>query len=100
MEEKQELFSEQTTTERRQNLREITHISATHSGRLDTVLAAMRSCEGIALTPEQMDIGGDIVQSISEHGEQASRLTAYYLIRYGMLLEREPRTNNERSSRN
>lgn len=101
MEEKTpELLPEQATTERRQNLPEITHISATHSGCIDAVLSTMRNCGSIVLTPEQMDMGGDIVRSVSEHGEQNRGLTAYYLIRYGMLLEREPRGNNERTPEN
>lgn len=84
-----EVIKLEPTTERRQNLPGIEHISAARSGQIDAVLAVLRACEEISLTAEQMDLCADIVQSIKEHGEPHQGLTGYYLIRYGMLLERD-----------
>lgn len=70
-----------------QNLQTIRHISADRSGSIDAVLSTLRACEKLQLTPEQLAIGADMVQSINEHGPERT-LAACYLIRYGMLLER------------
>ena len=80
-------ITQEISADRRQNLRSIQYISAVRSGSVDTVLATLRACELIDLTPEQMDLGADIVTSISEHRAELG-VTAWYLIRYGMLLER------------
>lgn len=80
-------ITQETSVDRRQNLRSIQYISAARSGSVDTVLAALRACELINLTPEQMDLGADIVNSVSEHRGDLG-VAAWYLIRYGMLLER------------
>lgn len=78
--------TQEISVDRRQNLDLIRHIDASRSGNVDTVLSVLRKCETITLTVEQMDLGADIVNSISKHPGTA--LTAWYLIRYGMLLER------------
>ena len=90
MSENQTMESSITTSadDRRQNMKIIKYICAAWSGQVDTVFGAMKKCEELTLTPEQMDIGKDIVQSINEHGDGERSLAAYYLIRYGMLLER------------
>lgn len=75
------------SADRQQNLKAIQHISATRSGSVDTVLDVLRECEKIILTAEQMDVGADIVNSINEHRVDLG-VAAWYLIRYGMLLER------------
>lgn len=75
--------------DRRQNLHKIRHISADRSGSIDAVLSAMRACEKLMLTPEQINVGIDIVESIYEHGTSERTLATHYLIRYGMLLERD-----------
>lgn len=83
------------TEDRRQNLQGIRYISAVCSGRITDVLNILTECEKLTLTPDQMDIGKDIVQSINEHGEPSRNVAAYYLIRYGMLLGRKDGANDE-----
>lgn len=81
--------AELQSDERRQNLPGIKHISATHTDDIDAVLSTLRACEEITLSPEQISMGRDIARSIREHGESLAHLSHRYLIRYGMLLERE-----------
>lgn len=79
--------AEAADTNQRQNLQTIRYISADRSGSIDAVLSTLRACEKLQLTPEQLAIGADMVQSINEHDSERA-LAACYLIRYGMLLER------------
>lgn len=86
MEENLNPITPEISVDRRQNLDSIRHIDAGRSGSVDAVLSILRECETISLTVEQMDLGTDIVNSVIEH--PGPTLTAWYLIRYGMLLER------------
>lgn len=75
-----------------QNLRKINRVMALHTNDVDSALANLRQCETISLTDEQISMAADIQESVTEHhdfmmGGNATRLT--YLVRYGMLLERE-----------
>lgn len=72
-----------------QNLPGIKYISAPRTGSIDAVLDTMRRCEALTLTPQEKAMASDIAQSVNEHGEQSRTMAAYYLVRYGMLLERE-----------
>lgn len=77
------------TQMRPQNLPSIKYISALRTGSIEAVLDAMKRCETLSLTSEEMAMAADISQSIIEHRPWLANLASTYLIRYGMLLERE-----------
>jgi len=68
------------------NLKNIEHISARRTGDILAVFNTMKRCEELELTPDQRMMLSDIVDSVNEHSRAVS---GYYLVRYGMLLERE-----------
>lgn len=75
-------------SEYKQNLPLIRHISAVRTGQIDDVLSTIRSCEKIVVTDDQINMGIDIARSINEH-MNLGIFALCYLIRYGMLLERD-----------
>jgi len=85
----EEISKVSDTYERRQNLPGIKYISATHTSDVSAVLSVLRACEEITLDTAERKMALDIAQSINEHGELTRSVAIYYLIRYGMLLERE-----------
>lgn len=74
--------------QKQQNLSEILHICAACTGNVRMVIDTLQKCENISLTKAEKDMTRDIVKSIGEHGLQATHLTAWYLVRYGMLIGR------------
>jgi hypothetical protein len=79
-----------------QNLCKINRVIADHTNDVDSVLDNLRQCETIALTDAQISMAADIQESVTEHHEfmgagNATRIS--YLVRYGMLLERENHKN-------
>ena len=80
------MSDKEVTQVQNQNLPAIKHISASRTGSIEAVLDAMRRCETLSLTPDECAMTRDIIQSVNNHNPI---LTGYYLIRYGMLLERE-----------
>ena len=73
--------------DRMQNIPKLEHVLAKRSGDVENVLSILRQCEQLHLTDAQMDMSVDIACSVNEHLNYAG-LAAYYLVRYGMLLER------------
>ena len=78
--------------QKQQNLPEILHICADSCGNIRAVMDTLESCETISLTKAETDMTRDIVKSIREHGAQSAKKTAWYLVRYGMLIERRRST--------
>lgn len=76
--------------DRMQNIPKLEHVLAKRSGDVENILSILRQCEQLHLTDAQMDISVDIACSVNEHSNYTG-LAAYYLVRYGMLLERSTR---------